>query len=941
MTPEERAWLSEHDGKIRLAPDPDARPIDFIDEKGKFQGLALDYVRLIEKRLKFNFNIVHHKTWEEVIRKAKDKEVDVLCTFTKNEQRAQWMLFTEPYIVIPTVILTREEFKGNLTPDTMKDMKVTFTKGWVVDDYLRKNYSHLNMLPAIDSNAAMNNLITHKADAWVTALTVASIKIEEARVSNIRIAGETELSFRLSMASRKDWPVLNNILKKGLALISEKERADIFNKWIQIEQQSIFESKPFWITVFAIMAIAFLPVIIIYSWNKTLKGKVEQKTEALGMELKVRKRAEEELRDSEEKYRTLFETMAQGVVYQDGEGKIISANPSAEKILGLSIAQMQGRTSIDPRWKSIHEDGSDFPGETHPAMISLSTGRKVKDAVMGVFNPQTESYRWISINAVPQFKEGEDSPYQVYTTFDDITERKHAQEALRESEEKYRTILEDMEEGYYEVDLSGNFTFLNDAMCKIRGQSKDELMRTNNRDYMSPETAKAVYKYFNKVYTTGKPAKNMEWETIRADGSKRYIESSVDLMKNPEGQPIGFRGVVRDATEHKRMEAELKQSQKMESIGTLAGGIAHEFNNILGIIIGNTELAIDDVPEWNPAKECLKEIRTASMRAKDVVRHILSFARKTPAQRIPLNISTIIRDSLKLMRSSIPTTIEIRQNIVCESEMILADPTEINQLLMNLCTNAVHALSEEAGVLEVSLESISLDKDSAGQYENLDTGKFVKLTVKDTGQGIDPKIMDRIFDPYFTTKDMDKGTGMGLAVVYGIVKKHDGAIKACSELAKGTVFEVLFPLIEEVAEPELEVEPEVLPTGNESILFVDDERSLVKMGSQMLERFGYQVITKTNPTEALALFKAEPDKFDLVITDMAMPQMAGDRFAQELMQIRKDIPVILCTGHSARINEDRANAMGLAAYVMKPMVTRDFAITVRKVLDEAKNSAQD
>jgi len=291
------------------------------------------------------------------------------------------------------------------------------------------------------------------------------------------------------------------------------------------------------------------------------------------------------------------------------------------------------------------------------------------------------------------------------------------------------------------------------------------------------------------------------------------------------------------------------------------------------------------------------------------------------------------------MRASIPTTIEIRQNIACESEMILADPTEINQILMNLCTNSVHALREETGVVEVILESISLDRDTAIQYENLNTGNFVKLTVKDTGEGIDPKIMDQIFDPYFTTKDIGKGTGMGLAVAYGIVKKHDGAIRASSELGKGTVVEVLFPLIDEGAEHEVEEEPQVLPTGTERILIVDDEPSMVRMVSQMLKRLGYEVVALLNPKEALELFMAEPTRFDLVITDMAMPQMAGDRLAQELMKIRKDIPVILCTGHSARIDEDRAKELGLAAYVMKPLVMQNFANTVRKVLDEAKDPA--
>ena len=519
-----------------------------------------------------------------------------------------------------------------------------------------------------------------------------------------------------------------------------------------------------------------------------------------------------------------------------------------------------------------------------------------------------------------------------------IGRRRRAEEALRMSEQRYRTLFENSGDPIYINTREGRFVDVNQSFLDLFGYAREELADLTTEDiYADPENRPKVLKEIDqKGYLR-------DYEDLykKKDGTKIECLLTATLRRAGDGSIIGSEGVIRDISEKKHLEAQLRQSQKMEGIGTLAGGIAHEFNNILGIIIGNTELAIDDVPEWNPAKECLKEIRAASMRAKDVVRHILSFARKTPAQRQPIQISTIIRDSLKLMRASIPTTIEIRQNLSCESEIILADPTEINQILMNLCTNSLYALSEETGELEVTLESINLDEDSASLYDNLETGNFVKLTVKDTGEGIDPKIMDRIFDPYFTTGSLAERTGMGLAIVYGIVKKHDGAIKASSELGKGTVFEVLFPLIEETVQPELEEEPEALPTGTERILFVDDEVSLGKMAKQMLERLGYQVVTKTNPKEALALFKSEPDQFDMVITDMAMPQMAGDRLAQELMKIRKDIPVILCTGHSARIDETRAKELGLAAYVMKPLVTRDFTNTVRKVLDEAKGATQD
>ena len=425
----------------------------------------------------------------------------------------------------------------------------------------------------------------------------------------------------------------------------------------------------------------------------------------------------------------------------------------------------------------------------------------------------------------------------------------------------------------------------------------------------------------------------------REKESPLWVRADIEADRDETGAVIQWRMVLVDITERMRAEKErtqledkLRQAQKMESIGTLAGGIAHEINNILGIIIGNAELALDDVPEWNPAKDCLKEIRAASLRAKDVVRQILSFARKTLASRKPLRISTIIKESLKLIRATIPASIDIRQESLCDSEMILANPTEINQILMNFCSNSVHAMEEETGILEVRLETAVLNDRTAARYEDLTAGEYVKLTVKDTGKGIDPEIMDRLFDPYFTTKDVDKGLGMGLAVVFGLVKKHDGAIKIMSEVGEGTTAEVLFPITEVQAEVEVK-ESEDLPTATERILLVDDEASLVKMVKQMLKREGYEVVGKTSSTEALRLFQEESGKFDLIISDIAMPDMPGDRLAQELIKIRPNIPIILCTGHSDRIDEDKAKDLGIKAYAMKPLDKAKFTKMVRRVLD--------
>jgi len=430
----------------------------------------------------------------------------------------------------------------------------------------------------------------------------------------------------------------------------------------------------------------------------------------------------------------------------------------------------------------------------------------------------------------------------------------------------------------------------------------------------------------------GKSADVCVWQGKNPITKKWYINYD-RAIEWTDGRLVRLQ-ISTDITDLKKMEEELRQAHKMESIGTLAGGIAHDFNNILGIILGNIELAIDDVPEWYPARMNLEEVRTASLRAKDVVRQLLSFARETKLEKKPTNIIPIIKESLKLLRSSIPTSIEIRQHIPDSVEVILADPTQINQVLINLCTNADHAMPT-GGILNVTLKNAALEEVATAKHFGLNPGRYVNLTVSDTGHGISPEEIDRIFDPYFTTKDVGKGTGMGLAVVHGILKEHNGTINVKSEIGEGTTFSIFFPAVEQeaIVEP---VTEEKLPTGTERILFVDDEESIANLGRQRLERLGYTVEATTSPIEALDLFHLNPDQYDLIITDLAMPKMSGDRLVEEILSVRQDVPIILCTGFSEKIDERKAKAIGAADYLEKPLDKRDFAFKVRKVLDNSR-----
>ncbi|MBU4130991.1 MAG: response regulator [Proteobacteria bacterium] len=334
----------------------------------------------------------------------------------------------------------------------------------------------------------------------------------------------------------------------------------------------------------------------------------------------------------------------------------------------------------------------------------------------------------------------------------------------------------------------------------------------------------------------------------------------------------------------------------------------------------------------------LKAVLTASERAKNLVKQILAFSRQTKEEKMPIQMGLIAKEALKLLRSSLPTTIGIRQNIQSRS-LIMSDPTQLHQIIMNLCTNAAHAMREEGGTLEITLTDVELDSDFASTHLEIQPGTYLNLTVSDTGHGIPPEVMNRIFDPFFTTKPKDEGTGLGLSVVHGIVKDCGGTIMAYSEPDKGTTFQLYFPIIKYKAAEKLG-DYEITPTGTERILMVDDEKTIIDINKRILKSLGYTVEARTSSLEALECFKAMPDKFDLVISDVTMPLMTGDLLAQEMMKIRPDLPVILCTGFSKKITREKAETIGIKAFLMKPLLKKEMAHIIRMVLDEAKRPVQ-
>jgi len=641
-------------------------------------------------------------------------------------------------------------------------------------------------------------------------------------------------------------------------------------------------------------------------------------------DISERKKTEDALRESEEKFAKLFHANPIYTTISSLEdGRFIEVNDAFTRMTGYGREEVLGRASTETGLWEYPEQ------RTRLAKLSREQGG-FQNQEINFMSKDGEPMVFLWSAEVFQL-EGEAC---LITGCVDITERKRTEEAMKKSEEKFRTLFElipasiaivNKEKGCY------RYLFVNRAWTDSMGYSLEESPFLDPISLVDPEMRDLVIEWSSKRLQGEKVPERYELNFLAKTGEMKIFDF--------HAKPFEYEGektiltVAIDITRQKRLEADLRQSQKMEAIGTLAGGIAHDFNNILSPIIGYSELACMGLQEGTETWKNIKAVLDAGHRAKDLVRQILTFSRQKEQEKTAVYLGPIVKEALKLLRSSIPSTVEIQNDIQENSGMVKADPTQIHQIVMNLCTNAAHAMEEKGGLLKVSVEMVEVHGNGEDFGLELEPGTYALLTTRDTGPGISPEVLDRIFDPYFTTKQQDRGTGLGLAVVQGIIKNHHGAISVKNEPGKGAVFLVYLPIIKN-ATVATEIESFEIPTGNQRILFVDDMPLLVELARQLLERLGYLVTTKTNSREALRLFREAPDDFDLVITDMTMPNLTGDQLARELMRIRPHIPVILCTGYSHSISEERALKMGVRAFVSKPLDIRTLGTVVRKVLDD-------
>ncbi len=631
-------------------------------------------------------------------------------------------------------------------------------------------------------------------------------------------------------------------------------------------------------------------------------------------------------------YRSMLDTAEGFAVYQlamesdrKSGAKVVFVSPSIKDVLGV-------------------EDPLDFKSwfeRIHPAdRERVEKGNRLSrleripfNEEVRIYNPAKESWRHIHAISKPVFDDNGTLGH-FNGLLVDVTDQKKAEIALRESEERYRGAFEQAGVGI-RISQNGVLVYVNPKFVKMYGYDEPEEILGKPVELLAvPEEREKVLKRQSERLAGKDVRSHYELTAMKKNGERFDVEVWLTLIKYNEKPAI--LAFVLDIGAEKKLKQQLFRAQKMEAIGALAGGIAHDFNNILAAIMGYTELAGLYVPKNSAMRRNLEQVMKASQRAKDLIGHILAFSRQVEKERRPVHVGPIVKETTNLLKATLPATIEIRHDIDCDLDPVFGDPSQIHQVLLNLCTNAAHAMRGKSGILSVSMKSVKINGSPENKALNLDAGKYLKLSVSDTGSGIPKEIVDRVFEPYFTTKGKGEGTGLGLSMVHGIVADYRGTVTVYSEPGLGSTFNVYLPVIEKKIVETEKNQQQSLPTGNERILIVDDELVLVNLEKQLLEHLGYEVDICASSPEALETFEKDPARYDLVITDLTMPKITGDELAARMTRIRPDIPVVLCSGYPERITEVKATHPEIKAFLQKPLVIGELAEAVRRTLDDLK-----
>ena len=809
LTPEERAWLKENDGKIIVNNESGWPPIIDTDKDGNSWGIVLDFQKLLEDKLNFRFKMDRPDTWENFMERFRRGEIDVNNNLQENPGRSEHFLFTKPYVEIPNAIIVRKEVDGSLNLGGMHGMTIAVTKNFAVHEYIRKNHAHLKLLPLENDMQCLLEVSTRNADAAVVNLAVASFIIERKGISNLRVAGCAEYVNALGFASRKDLPVLHDILEKGLGLITPSERDAIFRKWISLDYLPFYRNRTFLILAGSTAAAVTAVFVLVLLWNRSLKRQVNART--------------------------------------------------------ASIESMNTRLR------------------------------------------------------------------------EEVLERKQAEENLRASHERFITVLDSIDAAVYAADMETHeILFMNKYMKDCFG--RDMTGETCWQVFRGERSPCSHCTNDRLVDSGGNPVGVVVWKDRNPITGKDYVNYD-RAIEWTDGRMVRLQ-ISTDISELTRMEEQLQQARKMESVGRLAGGIAHDFNNMLSIISGNAEMVLEDIDPRDPIVSNLREIQRAAQRSTDLTRQLLAFARKQAIVPKVLDLNETIDGMLDMLQRLIGEDIDLAWLPNMDLWPIKMDPSQVVQVLTNLCVNARDSI-EGIGTITVVSSNVVVDDDPCLGHERVEPGQYVMLGVSDTGAGMAGETVDKIFEPFFSTKDFGKGTGLGLATVYGIVKQNNGFINVSSEVGKGTAFKILFPRFgaEEDRPPPAPPPADKEMGGGGTLLLVEDEKGILRMTATMLERLGYKVLAASSPSEAVRIAGSYPDDIRLLMTDVVMPEMSGKDMADILLRSYPGLKCLFMSGYTDNVIAHHGVLDEDIHFINKPFSRRDLALKIREILDEADESS--
>ncbi|MCP4118430.1 MAG: transporter substrate-binding domain-containing protein [Desulfobacteraceae bacterium] len=900
---------------ILVRGDLNYPPFEYLNDDGEPDGFNIEILKAVSRTMNMTVRI-DLGPWHLVRKQLENGEIDALAGMYSTEARGEKINFSVPHFISTYSVFVRTDSSitgiGQCSGKT-----IILQKGDLDHDYVVENNISDKLILEDDWENVIKNLARGKGDCAIVSTLQGTYLLQKSGITNVKPVGEPILQKKYCIAVTKGKDNLLAKFNEGLFIIKTSGEFDaIYEKWF-----GAFNTEPLtFVDIFIRSLWVIIPLLLLgatgFIWSLVLSNQVRNKTAKLSNELIEHQRTEDKLRKSEEKIKSIFRAAPTGIglVY---DRVIHQVNDKLCEITGLTREELIGQSA-----RLL------YPTREEYEYVGREKYSQIQRNGTGTVETKWRHADGRIIDVILSSTPIDMDDYSQGITFSalDITYLKNKEFELSESEKKYQAIMESMKEPVYIGSEDLIIEYMNPTMIKRTG-----------RDATGEKCFKVIHGFEEKCpwchFEIIKKGDTNEKDIVSARDNRSFHISSTPILHADDS--VSMLNVLRDTTEMKKIEVQLQQAQKMEAIGVLAGGIAHDFNNILSGIFGYSKLAEIHMDE-NPAKAKghIEQILKGARRATGLVQQILTFSRQTEDEKCLLNISIVVKEALKLLRSSIPATIEIREKVFSKA-LVMADPTRIHQVVLNLCTNAYHAMRAGGGTLTVELKEIEIHDQDSPPDLNIPAGKYLELKVSDTGKGMDEETLEKAFDPYFTTKEVGEGTGLGLALVYGIVEEHGGHVKVESVVGKGSVFYVYFPVNDEKAPP-VDQENDAVETftgGTERIMVVDDEESILTSTREFLKDYGYKVSAFSKSREAFDAFKEDPSRFDLLITDMTMPQMTGFELSSGILKINRDFPIILCTGYSENFDEQTALENGIRMYIQKPVDIQGLLLVIRKMLD--------